>query len=222
MSNNIPILLVGGAALAAGVYFLTKRADPIAAARAARERDVARGGPQLVPVKLDDPPLQGAAVADTCNIERRGDWSKESPRFILSCEGATFTTFDHRRDFSAPAGHANYGSDRCGGRPCQLFRKGTNPNAKYPSDFVETSKGIAAILGTVGTAATNIFQAQSQFDIQKQQLRAGGGGFAPQQPQIIQQPAQSNTTLIAVILIGGLALAGMMFVVLNKKDEATA
>ena len=102
-----------------------------------------------------------------------------------------------------------------------MFRKGTNPNAKYPSDFVETSKGIAAILGTVGSAATNIFTAQSQFDIQKQQLRAGGGGFGPQQPQIIQQPAQSNTALIAVVLIGGLALAGMMFF-LNKKEGASA
>ena len=221
MSNNIPILLVGGAALAAGVYFLTKREDPVEAAREARQADIARGGPQLIPVTLDDPPLQGAAVADTCTIERRGDWSKESPRFILSCEGATFTTFDHRRDFTAPANHANYGSDRCGGRQCQLFRRGTNPNAPYPSDFVETSKGIAAILGTVGTAATNIFQAQSQFDLQKQQLRAGGGGFT-QQPQIIQQPAQSNTTLIAVILVGGLALAGIMFVMMGKKEEAQA
>lgn len=219
MSNNIPLLLIGGGALAAGVYFLTKGRDPVAAAKASRQADIARGGPRLTAIKMDDPPLQGAVVAETCSVERRGDWTKESPRFSLSCDGATFTTFDHKRVFKAPSNHPTYGTDRCGGRECELYRPGTNPNAPYPSDFVETSKGIAAILGTVGQAATGIFQAQSQFDIQKLQLK--GGGFAPQQPVVMQQP-KSNTGLIVAILVGGIAIAGVMFVMLQSGEKETS
>lgn len=219
MSNNIPALLIGGSALAAGVYFITKSKDSVVEARKRREADISRGGPAMVTVKMDDPPLQGAQIADSCAIERRGDWSKENPKFVLSCDGAVFTDFDHKRQFQPDAGHPTYGTSRCGGR-CNLYKPGSNPNAKYPSEFVETTKGIAAILGTIGQGVTGAFQAKSNFDIQKASLRTGGGSSSQNAALIaaLSQPQKSNTGLITTVAVGGIAMVGMMFFMMNKKE----
>ena len=64
MSNNIPILILGGGALAAGVYFLTKSKAPTVRAREQRQAAIARGGPRLEAAGMPDPPLQGAQVAE--------------------------------------------------------------------------------------------------------------------------------------------------------------
>lgn len=213
MSNNIPILIIGGGIAAASVYFLTKSKD---VATASRERlqaaTTSSGRLRLRAVSgAADPPLKGAQVAEVCNVKRAPNWSKEDPLFTLDCDSGIVPGFTHQRAFT----------DTRSGSPTKgqiLYQPGPNPNAKYPSDFVETSQGIASILGTVGQAATNIFQSQAQFDIQKRQMRAGG--MAPQQPQVIMQPAKSNTGLIAVILIGGLGMAGMMYYMMTQGESA--
>jgi hypothetical protein len=225
MSNNIPILVIGGGALAAGVYFLTKSKDPVAQAKARRDTAIARGGPKMEALNMEDPPLKGAQVAEGFNIERRGDWSKDNPKFVLSGDGAVFTSFNHRRQFKAPANHPLWGNEVCRGG-CVLYTTGSNPNAKYPSEFVETSKGIAAILGTAGTAATGIFKAKSQFDLDSMRLKGGGGGGGGGGDQaallaaIAGRKPKSNTGVIAAVAIGGIAMMGMMFFMMNQgKDE---
>ena len=208
MSNNVPILLVGGAIAAASIYFLTKSKAPTVRARERLTSAMSGGRMRLRRIgSPNDPPIKGASVAEVCNVKRAPNWSKQDPLFTLDCDSGIVPGFTHQRAFV----------DRRSGSPYKgqtLFQPGPNPNAKYPSEFLETSQGIAAILGTVGQAATGIFSAQSQMSLQKQQLKYGASrSSAPPPVRIVKQ---SNTTMIVVVLVGGLALAGGMFYMMNQ------
>lgn len=207
MSNNIPILLIGGGIAVASVYFLTKSKDVTTSARDALQSATGAGGRlRLKTVSgAADPPLKGAQVAEVCNVVRAPNWSKTDPKFVLDCDSGVAPGFTHLRAYT----------DSRSGSPMAnqlLYQPGPNPRAPYPSDFVETSQGIASILGTVGQAATSIFQSQANFKTQKMQMSGGG----MQQPQVIMAPAKSNTALIAVILIGGVGMAAMMYHMMNQ------
>jgi hypothetical protein len=209
MSNNIPILIIGGGIAAASVYFLTKSKDSVEAAKKKLDESVVGGRMLLRTISSQsDPPIKGAAVAEVCNVKRASTWNKENPQFMLDCDSGIVPGFTHTRSFI----------DRRSGSPYRgmtLFQPGPNPGAQYPSEFLETSQGIASIIGTIGQAAGSIFTAQSKFDLERDKLKMGGRSepAARQDPIIVEE---SNTTMIVLILVGGLGMAGMMFYMMNQ------
>jgi hypothetical protein len=210
MSNNIPILIVGGAIAEASVYFLTKSKDSVEEAKKRLDKSVVGGRMRLRTISSQsDPPIKGAAVAEVCNVKRASTWSKETPQFMLDCDSGIVPGFTHTRSFIDQRSGSPY-------KGMTLFQPGPNPGAEYPSEFLETSQGIASILGTIGQAAGSIFTAQSQFSLEKDKLKMGGRrapAGPPPAPIIVKE---SNTAMIALVLVGGLGMAGMMYYMMNQ------
>lgn len=201
--SNAPLLLVGGAIAAVAVYFITKSKAPTVAAREDLQRAMAGGQMRMKRVTMDDPPLQGSMVAEVCNIKRSRTWTKENPSFVLDCQSGIVPGFSHQYPFT----------DNRGGSPYKgqvLYRPGPNPNAPYPSDFVETTQGIASLLDILGKTAVDAVKINRQG-----QQRPAAIPMMMRAPQ--QQ--QSNNTLLIVVLLGGVAIAGAVFM-MNKQKEA--
>ena len=198
--SNAPLLLVGGAIAAVAVYFITKSKSFTDTAREDLQSAMSGGQMRMKAVTMDDPPLQGAAVAEVCNVKRASTWTKKNPRFDLDCQAGIVPGFSHQYIFT----------DNRSGSPYKgqvLYRPGSNPNAPYPSDFVETTQGIASLLDIFGKTAVDAVKISKQ----------GKQRQPTAMPMMMPPPQQNNTTLIVVILLGGAAIVGTMLMMRPKE-----